>query len=165
VTRILKSHEFARLIFVYGVGLTGKKEGKTRLMNMVMQVSAYIIHSFSPACVLLTDSHIAPKSDLSSIPLRWGRTFHPLRHHPNHASDLVLCYPAGTRSAVYDRRAPHRKLGQDGHPRQAPEIYEGERLACVDIQPDEPCSGYLGRLLFVPAIQLRVCLTRLRSTF
>ena len=42
-----------------------------------------------------------------------------------------------------------RELRQDGHLGQAPRVYEGEWLAGVDIQSDEPNFGYLGGLWFV----------------
>ena len=45
--------------------------------------------------------------------------------------------------------AQPQELRQDGHLGQAPHVYEGEWLAGVNIQSDEPNFGYLDTLWFV----------------
>ena len=58
-----------KLLFLSCIwGLTGKKEGKTRLMNMVMQVCFLLC---SVICLLHCIS-LASQSDMPPIPLRWS---------------------------------------------------------------------------------------------
>jgi hypothetical protein len=70
---------------------------------------------------------------------------------------LTLSGFTGTWSTLHDRRASDREFRQDGHLGQTPCVDEGERFPSFDFQPDEPYIGYLGRLLFVPAIQYVFC--------
>lgn len=92
------------------LGLTGKKEGKTRLMNMVMQLRKVTCHPY------LFDGAV------SRVPTYILNPY-------------LRC--TGTGPALYDGRTSSRKLWQDGHSGQASLINEGERLSCSDFQSNE----------------------------
>ena len=86
------------------IGLTGKKEGKTRLMNMVMQLRKVTCHLY------LFNGAVRTSSSFFSLSI---------------CTDVAHCQKPGPPH----RRAPHSKLGQDAHPRQAAREHEGEGLA------------------------------------
>ena len=83
-------------------GLTGKKEGKTRLMNMVMQLRKVTCH-----------------------PYLFDGAVRPLRNSPESTVDcLPRVRSTGTRATIHDRRAPHPKFGKDGDTRQIAQKHE-----------------------------------------
>jgi SNF2 family DNA or RNA helicase len=96
-------------------GLTGKKEGKTRLMNMVMQLRKVTCHPylFDGAVRLLRNSSESTVDFVSPVRL------------------------TGTGATVHDRRTPHPKFGKDGDTRQVTQKHEGEGLAYSHIFSNE----------------------------
>ena len=112
-------------------GLTGKKEGKTRLMNMVMQLRKVTCHPylFDGAVRLLRNSFESTVDFVSPMRL------------------------TGTGTTVHDRRAPHPKFRKDGDTRQVTQKHEGEGLAYSYIFSNESHARHSRRLLLVPWLQ------------
>jgi hypothetical protein len=109
------------------IGLTGKKEGKTRLMNMVMQLRKVACHPYLFEGAVRCNSRIFPA--------------------------LALMVHPGTGTSIHHRRAPHRKLWKNDYLGQTAGFHEGQRVSRPNIQSDEPNAGHHGGLLSVQSIQ------------
>ena len=109
------------------IGLTGKKEGKTRLMNMVMQLRKVACHPYLFEGAVRCNSRIFPT--------------------------LALMAHPGTGSSIHHRRTSYRELWKNGYLGQTAGFFEGQRVPRPHIQSDESNAGYHGRLLFVQNIQ------------
>ena len=97
-------------------GLTGKKEGKTRLMNMVMQLRKVTCH-----------------------PYLFDGAVRLLRNYCESTFDCVFPVQlTGTRPTIHDRRASRPKFGKNGDTGQVTQKHEREGLACSHIFPNEP---------------------------
>ena len=74
---------------IVSVGLTGKKEGKTRLMNMVMQLRKVACHPY------LFEGAVRDTNRIFQAP--------------------VLIVSPGTRSSIHHRRASYSELWKNGY--------------------------------------------------
>jgi len=109
------------------IGLTGKKEGKTRLMNMVMQLRKVACHPYLFEGAVRCNGRIFPSLTLMA--------------HP------------GTGSSIHHRRTSRRELWKNGYLGQTTGFPEGQRVSCPHIQSNESNAGHHGGLLFVQSIQ------------
>lgn len=141
-------------------GLTGKKEGKTRLMNVVMQVcvlsffllSARSFGLLGPSEREARRRHFTPSPNLAAGGCSVSLTYCMFTAAKSNMPPVPL-RRCGTGSSVYHRRTSHQLVREDGHPRQTPGEDEGEGQSSLDLQSDESAVGYLGGLLLVPRVQ------------
>lgn len=119
-------------------GASSKKEGKTRLQNIVMQLR---VRPSSPLLSLLPSSSSSRPESLT-----------PSLAHAEMLQPSLPVRRRRARPALHDRRAPRRGGRQDARPRQAPQEHEGQGLARPHLLANEPRARHPRGLLPLPRV-------------